>query len=152
MVIKKKTAYRETPWTGLPDNFNVEDYAGFCYLITNTLTLQKYIGKKFFWSKRKIKVKGQKRRKLVTKESDWKLYKSSSDYVKAAIKQCGIENFEFLILSVHKTRAETNYTEVKEMFKRDVLYSRLNANTYEYLNECILNRYYRKKELTGLEE
>lgn len=132
-----------TNWLNLPPDFSPEDWAGFVYLIVDTVTSRKYIGKKFFWSLRKMKVKGQKRRKLVKKESDWKHYKSSSEELKAAIKEHGVDRFEFIILSLHKTRAEVNYSEVKEQFSRDVLYSKIN-DEYEYFNHCILNRYWRK--------
>lgn len=134
-----------TDWMNLPTDFCPTEYAGFVYLVVNTLTKQQYVGKKFFWSKTKVKVKGSTRRKLKTKESDWRYYKSSSDELKADIASFGLDVFEFSILSLHKTRAETNYTEVKEQFVRDVLNATLPNGEYEYLNKCILNRYYRNK-------
>ena len=138
-----------TNWTGLPDNFKIEEYEGFVYLIVNTLTDKKYIGRKYFWSITKKKVAGQKRRKVSKKESDWKYYKSSSKDLKKDIKEFGVENFTFKILSLQKTRGMTNYTETKEQFTRDVLYSLLPDGEYEYYNSNILSRYYRlrtKKE------
>ena len=134
-----------TDWKGLPKDFSPEDFEGFVYLIVNTLTDQKYIGKKYFWSVTKKKVKGQKRRKIEKKESDWRFYKSSCDELKQDIDKLGLKYFEFYILTLHKTRAETNYQEVKEQFIRDVLYSKINKE-YEYYNSNILNRYFRKKE------
>lgn len=134
----------ETPWEGIPEGFSAEEYAGFVYLIQEKATLRKYVGKKFLWSTRKQKVKGKKRGKRVTQESDWRFYKSSSVDLKALIEEKGVEEFTFTILSFHKTRAETNYTEVREQFARDVLYSKI-GDLYEYFNHCILNRYYRNK-------
>lgn len=134
-----------TPWQGLPTDFEVSDWEGFVYLIENQLTKQRYIGRKYLYSKRRLKVKGKKRRKLRVTESDWEYYKSSSNDVKADIKEYGLKNFTFEILSLHKTRAETNYTEVKEQFSRDVLSSLLPNGEFEYYNHCILNRYYRKR-------
>ena len=135
-----------TPWKGIPTDFNVSDYEGFVYEIVNTLTLRRYIGRKYFWSKRKTKKVKGKKRKIIKKESDWRYYKSSSDELKADITRYGLSGFTFEVLSLHKTRAQTNYAEVKEMFSRDVLYSLLPDGTYEYFNACILNRYYRQKQ------
>jgi len=134
-----------TNWLDLPPDFSPPDWEGFVYLIVNTLTDQRYIGRKYFWSKRKTKIKGQKRRKVVVSESDWKTYKSSSDDVKADIKKYGLKNFEFYILSLHKTRAETNYEEIRQQFIRNVLYDRFPNGNFVYYNECILNRYYRRR-------
>lgn len=54
----------------------VVEYAGFCYLIENKIDNRKYIGKKFFWHRRKNKYV----------ESDWKNYYSSSKELKNDIK------------------------------------------------------------------
>lgn len=140
MLTKKKV---KTPWENIPEDFDPEVYEGFVYLIVNTLTGKKYIGRKYLWKKIRKKVKGSKRRKVVRSPSDWMFYKSSSDDLKEDIKNLGLKKFKFIILSFHKTRAETNYTEVKEQFTRDVLYSKL-GDDYEYYNYCILARYYRK--------
>lgn len=135
-----------TPWQGLPDNFDVGDYEGFVYLIKNEKTGEMYIGKKFFWSHRRKKVKGKKRKTKIKLESNWKIYKSSSEDVQEAILREGMDAFTFHILSLHKTRADTNYTEIKELFFEDVLYKKMRNGKYEYLNKCIMNRYFRKKD------
>jgi hypothetical protein len=126
-----------TPWQGIPKDFSPEGLEGFVYLIVNTLSLKKYIGKKFFWSKRRKKVKGKKRRKLEVTESDWRYYESSSEALKADIRKFGKDKFTFEILSKHTTRGKTNYAETRELFRRDVLVSE------DYYNDCIINRYYR---------
>lgn len=134
-----------TKWLGLPRNFKIEEYEGFVYQIVNTLTDTKYIGRKYFWSITKRKVKGKKNRKITKKESDWKYYESSCLELKEDIKKYGKKNFKFRILSLHKTRGQTNYEEVKQQFIKDVLYSKLENGEYEYYNMNILNRYYRRK-------
>lgn len=136
----------ETFWIGLPDNFKIEDYYGFIYSITNDETGIKYIGRKYFWSNRKKKVKGKKRKVKVKSESDWKFYKSSSKVVQKAIQVEGEDAFTFEILSLHKTRSEVNYSETKELFTRDVLYKKLRNGKYAYMNENIMSRYFRKKD------
>ncbi len=128
---------------GIPEHFSPEGYEGFVYLIVNTLTLQKYIGRKYFWSKRAKKLKGQKRRKRSITESDWRYYRSSCDELKDDINKLGLDNFEFHILSLHKTRGQTNYAEIREMFLRDVLFSKHN-DEYIYYNTNIMNRYFRQ--------
>jgi hypothetical protein len=134
--VRKRTKRPQTCWIGLPKGFHPLGYEGFCYLVVNTLTQRKYIGRKYFW-------KGRPRKKG-RKESDWEYYRSSSDELRADIEELGIENFKFYILSLHKTRGECNYTEIKEQFSRDVLYSKLPSGEYEYYNGCIMHRFYRR--------
>jgi hypothetical protein len=134
-----------THWIGIPEDFSPEGLSGFVYLIVNTLSNKKYVGRKYLWSKTSCKIKGKSRRKRTVKESDWRTYKSSSDDLKADIARLGPDAFTFAILSIHKTRAEVNYAEVKEQFSRDVLYAKLPDGNFEYYNSCILNRYYRKR-------
>jgi hypothetical protein len=138
----KKTC---TPWIGIPPKFIPLDWAGFVYLIVHVPSQRKYIGKKFLASKTRKRVKGKKRRKLCVKESDWAVYKSSSTDLKADIAKYGIDSFTFEILSIHKTRAQVNYEEVRQQFLRDVLYSRLDSGEFAYYNTCIGAHYYRKR-------
>jgi hypothetical protein len=142
LPLKKRTL---TPWIGIDASFVPVGLAGFVYLVTNVLTSKAYIGKKFFWAKTHKKVKGKKRRKLIVKESDWRTYRSSSDGLKRVIDEQGLESFRFEILSLHRTRAQVNYEEIRQQFIRDVLYSKLDSGDFAYLNLCILNRYYRGK-------
>ena len=74
--------YRGRPFT----SEKIKDYYGFLYLIENTITGRKYIGRKYFVQKRKPK--GGKRR--VTSESDWKKYYGSNDQLKADVKEHGM--------------------------------------------------------------
>ncbi len=143
-MVKRKTKVL-TDWKNLPSNFKVEDFEGFVYLIVNTLTGMQYIGRKYFWSVTKKKVPGKSRRKVTKSESDWRYYESSCLALKEDIKKLGKENFEFYILSLHKTRGETNYTEIKEQFQRDVLYAKKKGK-YLYYNTNILSRYFRPSE------
>lgn len=119
-------------------------FEGFVYLVVNLLTNRKYIGRKYFWAKTRKKVKGRKNRKLTVKESDWRSYKSSSDDLKADIAKYGEASFQFTILEMFKTRAQTNYAEIRQQFIRDVLYSKLDSGDFAYYNTNILGRYYRR--------
>ena len=105
---------------------------GFVYLITNLTNNKKYIGKKNFWATRKLPpLKGQKRKRTVKKESDWKTYHGSSEAVKLLVEQSGTERFKREIIRLCKSKGEMSYYEAKEQFDRDVLLSD------EYYNEFI---------------
>ena len=107
-----------------------EDCVRFVYLITNTVTGRKYIGKKLAkFSKttyRTVKLKnGTKKKKRIRNkiDSDWRDYYSSSDELLKDIAQLGQENFHRQILFYCKSKAETSYIEAREQFTRRVLES-----------------------------
>ncbi len=133
----------ENPWLYEGEPFitdNIGDQFGFVYRITNLQSGRKYIGRKYFWSKRKPR--GGKRR--VTSESDWKRYYGSSDELKADRKLLGNSEFKREILSTHLTKGKVNYEETKQLFIHNVLQETLNDGTPAYYNSNILGRYYRK--------
>ena len=121
---------------------DIEDYLGFVYLITNKLSGQMYVGRKYFHSTRRKKVKDKKRRKIVIKESDWKTYYGSSENLKEDVCGLGKENFKREIISIHKTKGDTNYSEVKEQFKRNVLEEKDANGEKLYYNANIMSRYF----------
>lgn len=107
-----------------------EDCVGFVYLITNTLTGRKYIGKKLAkFSKTtykvvKLKNGNKKKKKIRSKiDSDWQLYYGSSPELSKDIEKLGIENFSREILFYCKSKSECSYIEAREQFARKVLES-----------------------------
>jgi len=107
-----------------------EDCVGFVYLITNTITGRKYIGKKLAkFSKttyKTVKLKNgtKKKKKIRSKiDSDWMDYYGSSDELNKDILTLGKENFTREILHYCKSKAHTSYLEAKEQFDRKVLES-----------------------------
>jgi hypothetical protein len=107
-----------------------EDCVGFVYLITNTITGRKYIGKKLAkFSKttyKTVKLKNgtKKKKKIRSKiDSDWRDYYGSSPELTKDITQLGTENFTREILYYCKSKAECNYIEAREQFSRKVLES-----------------------------
>lgn len=133
----------ENPWIFEGSPFLSEDIGdvfGFVYRITNKESGKQYIGRKYFYQKRKPK--GGKRR--VTSESDWKKYYGSCPELKQDIKLYGKESFSREILSLHKTLGKTNYEETKQLFLHEVLTKSLTDGTPAYYNSNILGRYYRK--------
>jgi hypothetical protein len=95
------------------------DYYGFVYEITNLTNDRKYIGKKFFWSRKRRQV--NKKRKSYIVESDWRNYWSSSEELKKDIESLGPVNFSREIIHLCPNKGTTNYLEAKEQFNRGVL-------------------------------
>lgn len=107
-----------------------EEYIGFVYLITNTISGKMYIGKKLSkfakttYKVVKLKNGTKKRKKIKGKvESDWQEYYGSNDTLKADVIKLGPENFQREILYYCKTKAECSYIEAREQFSRRVLES-----------------------------
>jgi hypothetical protein len=107
-----------------------EDCVGFVYLITNTITGRKYIGKKLAkFSKttyKTVKLKNgtKKKKKIKGKiESDWQTYYGSSPNLTTDINTLGTDKFTREILYYCKSKSETSYIEAREQFDRKVLES-----------------------------
>jgi hypothetical protein len=107
-----------------------EDCVGFVYIITNTVTGKKYIGKKLAkFSKTtyktvKLKNGNKKKKKIRSKiDSDWQEYYGSSPNLQADIDTLGKDKFIREILYYCSSKAETSYIEAREQFDRKVLES-----------------------------
>ena len=133
----------ENPWLCEGSTFtsdDIGDFFGYVYRITNIQSGRQYIGRKYFYQKRKPK--GGKRR--ITSESDWKRYYGSSDELKQDIKQFGKDKFRREIISLHTTLGKVNYEETKQLFLHNVLMESLDDGTPMYYNSNILGRYMKK--------
>ena len=109
-------------WTyqGNPVDQLPEGCIGFVYLITNTTNNKKYIGKKLGqFKKTKPPLKGKKRKRRTTVESDWRTYSGSSEHLNEDIKNLGEEKFTREILHFCTTRGQLSYLEAKEQFDRE---------------------------------
>lgn len=104
-------------------------YYGFVYLITNTDTGRKYVGRKYFTKSKTKQVKGKKKRTRV--DSDWIDYYGSSKSLLADIDKLGKDKFTRAILHLCKSRSECSYWESYEIFTRHALMSA------EYYNDWI---------------
>ena len=125
-----------------PDYDDV-DHAGFVYIITNTVTGQRYVGKKVLHARRTLKpLKGKSRRRKIVKESDWRNYESSCVELREDIKKLGKSAFKFEIISFHINRTELNYHELKLQFLLDVLEARDANGERLFYNRNILTKYY----------
>ena len=107
-----------------------DDCVGFVYLITNTATGRKYIGKKLAkFSKTSYKVITQKngvkkKKKIKSKvESDWQTYFGSNDVLNEDVNKLGKDNFTREILFYCNSKAQCSYIEAREQFTHKVLES-----------------------------
>ena len=117
-----------------PTTFDTTTAFGFVYRIINMSTGKSYIGKKNFWSVTRKTVKGKKRKQVITKESDWKTYCSSSKSVQEDIQSLGEHMFQFQILSLHKTKQELDFNEIKVQWQLDVLNAKFADGTKMFYN------------------
>ena len=139
----------ENPWTYKGSTFtsaDIDDLFGFVYRITNLTNGRKYIGRKYFWQKRKPRGGGRRR----TSESNWKTYYGSSKELTEDRKLLGNGSFKREILSVHRTPGKVNYEETRQLFRYDVLTEALDDGTPMYYNSNVLGRYMRKDYFDGL--
>jgi hypothetical protein len=104
------------------EEIDISKYKAFVYLITNLVDGRQYIGKKLTESTiTRPPLKGQKRKRKIRKESDWRDYWSSSDELKADVERLGEENFKREILCYCLNKGSASYYEAK----------------YQMLNECL---------------
>ena len=100
----------------------VGDYEGFVYIVTDLSNGMKYIGKKNFHSRVKLKpLKGQKRKRKKVSASDWEKYHGSSEEVKLLFEEHGYDRFSREILHLCMSKGDMNYFELREQIVRDVL-------------------------------
>ena len=114
---------------------------GFVYQVTHIPTGLKYIGKKQLMSNRTLPpLKGQKRKRKVTKESNWQDYYGSQKEMKQLVKESeDPTEFDRRILMYCFTKKELTYYETKELFVNGVI-----ERDNDYINDNIAGRYFRK--------
>ena len=138
----------ENPWYYQGTAFtsaDIGDFFGYVYRITNLQSGKKYIGRKYFTSRRKPP--GGKRK--VTSESDWKKYYGSSKELKSDVKTLGKSAFKREIISLHSTLGQVNYEETRQLFINNVLTEVADDGSPAFYNSNILGRYMRKDYFKG---
>lgn len=125
-----------------------EGTIGFIYKITNGETGQYYIGKKNVASIRKrnfgkkesalLTDKRMKRYEMVTKESDWKTYRSSNKNVSDWFVNESNDKLHLEILRFCTSTKSLTYYELQEQFAHNVLVDE------KALNDNLLGKFFRK--------
>ena len=122
---------------------------GFIYITTHISSGISYIGKKSLYHnvKRKLTKKelaeqtGRGRKsttETIQKESDWKTYYGSEDFIKQRIKEKKQDEFKREIIHFVENKKMLTYFECKYQFMYGVIE---NEN---YLNSNILGKFYKK--------
>ena len=115
-------------WTYDGEGFDVNDYFGFIYIITNTMSGKKYLGRKFFHVH-------QKRKRV--RESPWRTYMGSCKPLSQDIKDLGKDNFTFEIFRLYTSRGGLSYFETYHLSKNDVLTQRDDEGERTWYNSHI---------------
>ena len=127
-------------WEGnhIKDEEVPESAVGFIYMIEHIPTGKYYIGKKNLWAKRTLPpLKGTKRKRKIIKESDWKSYMSSNQWIKEEAS-VDITAFKKKILQFCYSAKSLTYYELYWQMKYNVL---ADENS---LNDNLLGKFFRK--------
>ena len=134
--------------------YSIDDFLtgtfGFIYITTHIPTGKKYLGKKSLYHTTNQKLgkkelaeqpiaRGRKpTTKQVIKESDWKTYYGSEEFIKQKIKEKKQEEFTREIIHLVGNKKLITYFECKYQFQLGVLESQ------DWLNTNILGKFYSK--------
>lgn len=105
---------------------DIEDNVGFIYLIENTTTGKKYIGKKLFTRSKSFQKNKKKKTRRI--QSDWLTYTGSNDMLNEHIDRG--DTIKKTILHLCKSKGWLNYLETKEIFARDCLLNDVYYNDW----------------------
>jgi len=95
---------------------------GFIYEITCTVNSKKYIGKKQCVTLLKRRpLKGKKNKRIEERETDWRIYTSSSRELNEDIIKYGKDKFTFQIIKWCYSKFDLAYSEAKIQFEKEVL-------------------------------
>ncbi|MCK3776220.1 hypothetical protein MZK49_05685 [Ensifer sesbaniae] len=113
----------------------IGDYHSFVYLMVDRENGKRYIGRKIFRNTKTLPpLRGQKRKRKIVTESNWRDYFSSNETINRLVKDCGEERFERTILRLCRTASEAAYWEAKLQFENDVLLD------HNYYNDLVMVR------------
>ncbi len=114
-------------WENVPSD--ISKYQGFVYLITNTVNNKYYVGKKFFWSKNKVK-----KAKTKTKEEIDRLTKYSIELSKAKknrkVKSRVSDHEKKIIVKISDYKKKIKKRLSSTRFKKKVVIKESDWKTY----------------------
>lgn len=122
------------PWIYQGKEFKSEDHPeafGFVYVIVNTISNKRYIGRKFLFKTAYKQV--NKKRKRIKVASDWENYYGSNAELLSDVQTHGKECFQRFIVKLCKSRSECQYIESKFIFENDAI---INENFYNSWISC----------------
>lgn len=121
--------YRGKTYTSPP-----KECAGFVYLIHNHAYNKLYVGKKLFWSTKKLPpLKGRKNKRHKRVETDWRNYWGSNTQLQQDVQALGTQYFRREILHLCANKNQMSYYETLEQFNREVL---LDDTYYNGIINC----------------
>ena len=124
--------YQGKPFIDAP-----EEYQGFVYIIHDQINNMFYIGKKNFWTVKKLPpLKGKKNKRHSRIQSDWQLYYGSSERLSLMVKTLGEDNFTRTILHLCSNKTMMSYWETKTQFQLNVL---TDPSYYNEFISCRIN-------------
>jgi hypothetical protein len=133
---------RNNQWLFEGKPFKLEgdcEWVGFVYLITNTHSGKRYIGKKRFFkslSRKPLKGRVNKRRYKVV--SDWENYYGSNNLLQEDVESKGKKHFKREILRLCTSLGEMSYYETYLQFQYEVLLN--SSNWYNDWIQCKIHR------------
>ena len=120
---KKIKSYLTTPIPGdITAVFSgdlIGDFYGFVYNITNVQNGRQYIGRKYFWQKRKLDL-------VLKMENGVELHLKATgattmdlvQKLKQDVEKYGRDSFRRTILSLHETPGKVNYEETRQLLHK----------------------------------
>jgi len=127
------------------EEFDITEWYGFVYRVTDLVTTMEYIGRKQFFNVTRKIVKGRKNRKRVIKEGKWREYTTSSRQINELIVKHGKDRFKFEIIELCKTKGDLSFREVEIQWEEKVLTATLPDGTRKYYNGQIGAIKFRRK-------
>ena len=124
---------------------------GFLYTIVNLIDHRLYVGKKQYWTKRRVKKAGRKNRVIKVSSNKWEYYTGSSRYLNEDIERLGKDNFLFIILENVKTKGGLHYGEIQLQLELEVLTKLKEDGSHLFYNRNIAGTKFLPKEFLSEE-
>lgn len=126
-------------------DFEVDNYFGFIYRVTDLTNDMEYLGRKQLHSHTRKKIKGRKNRKRIIKECKWREYTTSSKQINELIVSDGMDRFRFEIIELCVTRGDLVYREAQIQWEEKVLEAKFDDGSRKYYNGQISAVKFRRK-------